>query len=45
MYIPNFANQILKHPENQINLKGILIGNGAMKLDWNWRRMVGDKFY
>lgn len=26
-------------------MKGILIGNGAMLLDWNWRRMIGDKFW
>jgi carboxypeptidase C (cathepsin A) len=44
MYIPFIANEILTNGQD-INLKGILIGNGAMWLDMNWRRMIGDRFW
>ena len=44
MYIPFMANEILTQ-DPSIKLQGILIGNGAMWLNWNWRRMIGDKFW
>lgn len=44
MYIPFMANEILTQ-DTSIKLQGILIGNGAMWLNWNWRRMIGDRFW
>jgi carboxypeptidase C (cathepsin A) len=44
MYIPFFANEIITQ-DPSINLQGILIGNGAMWLNFNWRRMIGDRFW
>ena len=44
MYIPFLANEVLKNDQT-INLQGILIGNGAMWLNMDWRRQIGDKFW
>lgn len=44
MYIPFLANEILTQ-DNSIKLQGILIGNGAMWLNMNWRGMIGDRFW
>ena len=44
MYIPFLSYEIINHgPE--INLQGMLIGNGAMWLNMNWRRMIGDRYW
>lgn len=44
MYIPYLANEVLTQ-DPSINLQGILIGNGAMWLNWKWRGMMGDRFW
>lgn len=44
MYIPFIANEVITQ-DPSINLQGILIGNGAMWLNSNWRRSIGDKFW
>jgi serine carboxypeptidase-like clade 2 len=50
MYIPYLANEILSNnaqakPEDKINLKGIMIGNGVMLTNLHWRRQARDTFY
>lgn len=50
MYIPYLANEIINRnsqakPEDQIKLKGIMIGNGVMLTNTNWRRQARDTFY
>ena len=44
MYIPYFASALIDNPKVAPNLKGVLIGNGAIILDGNWRRFAGNKF-
>lgn len=43
MYIPHFASALI---DKQVGskFKGVLIGNGAMNVNENWRRYAGDKF-
>lgn len=50
MYIPLFADQILKNKNNiipsaSINFQGILIGNGVMLTELHWRRQARNTFY
>lgn len=51
MYIPNFAAALLDANDGQLNFEGkikfagILIGNGVMVTDFNWRRFIVNKFY
>ena len=52
MYIPNLASKIIDANNNhqltsegKINFKGVLIGNGVMVTDTNWRRFAHNNFY
>lgn len=52
MYLPNFASGIIDAnleqkiiPGGSINFKGLLIGNGVMITELNWRRKARNKFY
>lgn len=50
MYIPYLASALLKVkdtllPTGTINFQGMLIGNGVMLTELNWRRKAIDTFY
>jgi hypothetical protein len=51
MYIPLVADLLIKNKDkilpsgNDLNFKGIMIGNGVMLTDLHWRREARNKFY
>lgn len=52
MYLPYFASALIDannagqfFEDGSIRFKGILIGNGVMKTEHNWRRYARDQFY
>ena len=52
MYLPNFASALIDAnqaqtliPGDSIKFKGVLIGNGVMVTEHNWRRKARNTFY
>ena len=49
MYLPTLAEQILKNQDSivdgKLNFQGMMIGNGAMNMDINWRTKVSPAFF